>query len=163
MTSFDPHALPVPDLGLRCLGCGYHLAGLPTHRCPECGRAFDVDEHIPRGDYPVVIFDGQEVLLTPEVIDLVRRYQVPFLESHGPIEAAYGLNRAVMNRSRLTVPRDRYFEVIDLLRRQAAGQPMPPPPDSQARPDWACDHCGEHNPGTFELCWQCGAPHVHFA
>ena len=24
-----------------CLGCGYILDGLPTNRCPECGRAFD--------------------------------------------------------------------------------------------------------------------------
>src|SRR5436309_4826849 len=24
-----------------CLGCGYALRGLPTPRCPECGREFD--------------------------------------------------------------------------------------------------------------------------
>jgi len=24
-----------------CLDCGYNLGGLSTHRCPECGRAFD--------------------------------------------------------------------------------------------------------------------------
>ena len=28
----------------RCLGCGYILDGLPEPRCPECGRAFDVDD-----------------------------------------------------------------------------------------------------------------------
>jgi hypothetical protein len=24
------------------------------------------------------------------------------------------------------------------------------------RPDWQCKHCGEFNPVSFELCWQCG-------
>lgn len=24
------------------------------------------------------------------------------------------------------------------------------------RPDWQCEHCGEFNPVSFELCWQCG-------
>ncbi len=23
---------------------------------------------------------------------------------------------------------------------------------------FTCTVCGEHNPGTFELCWNCGAP-----
>ncbi|MBO1519609.1 DUF2007 domain-containing protein [Oceanisphaera pacifica] len=26
----------------------------------------------------------------------------------------------------------------------------------EPRPDWYCSHCGEHNAGSFELCWQCG-------
>jgi hypothetical protein len=29
------------DLRARCLSCAYPLRGLPEHRCPECGRAFD--------------------------------------------------------------------------------------------------------------------------
>lgn len=28
----------------RCLSCGYVLFGLPTGRCPECGRFFDPDD-----------------------------------------------------------------------------------------------------------------------
>src|SRR5437588_1214439 len=28
-------------IGARCLGCGYSLRGLESHRCPECGHAFD--------------------------------------------------------------------------------------------------------------------------
>lgn len=35
-----------PDAGddLACPLCGYDLRGLPEHRCPECGHAFDPDE-----------------------------------------------------------------------------------------------------------------------
>ncbi|MBX2849321.1 MAG: DUF2007 domain-containing protein [Acidiferrobacterales bacterium] len=25
------------------------------------------------------------------------------------------------------------------------------------KPDWHCEKCEEENPGTFELCWNCGA------
>ncbi len=25
-----------------------------------------------------------------------------------------------------------------------------------AGPAWYCRHCGEHNAGSFETCWQCG-------
>ena len=24
------------------------------------------------------------------------------------------------------------------------------------RPAWYCSQCGEHNAGSFEVCWQCG-------
>lgn len=26
----------------------------------------------------------------------------------------------------------------------------------QNKPAWYCQQCGEHNAGSFELCWQCG-------
>lgn len=35
--------LPVTTVG-RCRGCGYSLQGLPTARCPECGRDFDPND-----------------------------------------------------------------------------------------------------------------------
>ncbi len=38
--------LQLHDLdGPRCFGCGYLLIGLPTNRCPECGREFDPAEY----------------------------------------------------------------------------------------------------------------------
>lgn len=27
---------------------------------------------------------------------------------------------------------------------------------SPSGPDWTCRNCGESNPGTFDICWQCG-------
>jgi hypothetical protein len=35
--------MPSPET-MYCLSCGYDLHGLPEHRCPECGRAFDPDD-----------------------------------------------------------------------------------------------------------------------
>ena len=28
---------------------------------------------------------------------------------------------------------------------------------SISTPGWHCQTCGEHNPATFEVCWQCGS------
>lgn len=36
--------LPIPNWGLHCPNCNYALAGLPGHRCPECGTEFDITE-----------------------------------------------------------------------------------------------------------------------
>ena len=36
------HQLPIPAWDLRCPGCRYDLTGLPSHRCPECGRKLDM-------------------------------------------------------------------------------------------------------------------------
>lgn len=58
-TDFD--RLPVPDFGLGCPNCNYPLAGLPSHRCPECGTAFDVRELIePWTRLREPSFSGQE-------------------------------------------------------------------------------------------------------
>ena len=155
---FDPDVLPVPDLGLCCLNCGYGLAGLPRHRCPECGRTFTMDEHIPPGDFPVVIFYGQELRNTPDVLVLLRRYQIPYLEILRQTEAIIGYSGALLGGARLGVIRESYFEVIDLLRRQARQEPLPPSPCTQEQAAWLCPGCGEENPGNFEVCWNCGAP-----
>jgi hypothetical protein len=156
---FDPEALPVPDLGLRCLNCGYGLAGLPRHQCPECGRTFTLDEHIPPGDFPIVIFDGKELLNTADVLELLRRYQIPYLEILRETQATIGYSSALLGAARIGVIRECYFDVIDLLRRKARNEPFPPPPaQSDDTADWACPACGEENPGNFEVCWNCGTP-----
>jgi hypothetical protein len=155
---FDPEALPVPDLGLRCLSCGYNLAGLPEHRCPECGRTFAMEDHIPKGDFPVVIFNGKEVVSTPAIVELLARMQIPYMEVLRPGENMLGFGGATHSRCRVGVPRSSYFEVIDLLRRQALGEPLPEPEEEAAGPDWKCSGCGEENPGNFEVCWSCGGP-----
>jgi hypothetical protein len=155
---FDPEALPVPDLGLRCLACGYNLADLPEHRCPECGSRFTMEEHIPKGDFPVVIFNQKEVLTTPPVLELLKRARIPYVEVLRPGETVWGFGGPTHNKCRLGVPRASYFEVIDLLRRQAFDEPMPEREGEAEGPDWPCPSCGEGNPCNFDLCWNCGKP-----
>ena len=154
--AFDPESLPVPDLGLRCLACGYNLAGLPEHRCPECGRRFSMEEHIPSGDFPVVIFNGKEVAGTPVVVDLLKRMRIPYMEVMRPGETVWGFGGPTHGTCRIGVPRSCYFEVIDLLRRQAFGELMPEAEAESEGAEWTCSGCGESNPGSFDLCWNCG-------
>ena len=158
---FDPHALPVPDLGLACQQCGYPLAGLTEHRCPECGRTFNLDDHIPPGDFPPLIAGGKEVRHTADVAALLRRYQIPFIETHDPIRdtlGPYGVGRW-HQPAPIAVPRELYFEAVDLIRRHALNEPMPePPPQSavgQPAADWTCPDCHEPVPGNFAICWNC--------
>lgn len=40
----DINQLPIPDWQVHCPHCNYDLRGLPNHRCPECGGAFEMAE-----------------------------------------------------------------------------------------------------------------------
>src|SRR5262245_57025867 len=97
---FDSDALPIPDLGLHCHQCGYPLAGLTSHCCPECGWQFKMDDLVPPGDFPTLIYAGKEILLTPTVIELLRRARIPFMESIGTTENLYGIAGATNRRAR---------------------------------------------------------------
>lgn len=154
---FDANRLPIPDLGLRCTRCGYPLAHLSEHCCPECGWAFTMDDVVPPGDFPPLFADGKPVRGEPRVLDLLRTYQVPYVTLTDPSLGVFGMvrtSRAVGDP--LAVPRERYLEVVDLLRRQKLAEPMPPPPEAITRGEnWTCPGCGEMNPANFEICWNC--------
>ena len=34
----------IPNIGLKCDGCGYSLTGLTGDKCPECGDEFNVED-----------------------------------------------------------------------------------------------------------------------
>ncbi|MEX0654069.1 MAG: hypothetical protein WD534_12055 [Phycisphaeraceae bacterium] len=156
---FDPDALPVPDLGLRCIDCGYPLAGLRRHQCPECGRAFTLHEYVPRGDCPPLIANGKEVRAEVEVIGLLREYQIPYVELTEIMSAILGgaLTYTRQRPPRIGVPREDYLHAIDLLRRWELGELLPALPASAKRThEWTCSHCQEVNPPNFEVCWNCG-------
>ena len=159
--TFDPEALPVPDLGLLCRGCGYPLAGLSQHRCPECGRQFTLDEYIPPGDFPFLIYEGKEVRPTLDTIELLNLARIPYMHVMPPgdtVLSSMGLNPD-KPRGHLSVPRDLYFQTIHLLRQRDLGKTIETPSDVD-REDWKCPGCDEENPGTFDLCWSCGRARV---
>lgn len=137
------------------------MALLNAHECPECGRAFTLEQYIPKGGMPVLIADGKPVRATRETTELLRLYRIPFVEQANAVSRAVGKMAGPLLQDiggTLLVPRDRFFEAIDLLRRQKFDEPMPTPPDEGElnRPEWICRQCGEPNPGHFDLCWNCG-------
>jgi hypothetical protein len=159
---FDPTQLPLPDLGLRCRRCGYPLALVTQWKCPECGESFDLEDYIPPGAMPMLIAGGEQVRGEPEIRQLLDRYAIPVVELTDPVQGVFGgimlprFGRALPS-PHIGVPRDRYFEAVDLIRRHRLGEPMPPVPAARvAGPEWPCPECGEENPGSFEICWQCG-------
>lgn len=150
---FDLDAIPTPDLGLRCMQCEYPLGGLMERRCPSCGTPFEYESYVPKGDFPALIADGKEVLLTPEVMDALQRAQVPYVEVHGVAAHIYGPFSATHSRTRAGVPRSQYFEAVHAVKQLKDGIHALPP--QEMRPDWCCPTCLEENPGAFEICWQC--------
>lgn len=158
---FDPNTLPVPDFGLACKACGYPLAGLSQHRCAECGQPFTLEEYLPKGDWPPLIAGGESMRATAEVVELLRLYQIPYIEMSDPLRSIlpYGFGTSEKRAGRVAVPRERYFEAIDLIRRVQLDEAMPQPPVAPQRvTDWQCEQCGETNPANFEICWNCHGP-----
>lgn len=154
---FDPNQLPMPDLGILCHACGYPLAHVSAHRCPECGWKFTADDLVPPGDFPPLYADGKPVRGTVDVLQMLKTYQVPFITQFDHADTVFGLIRTSRHvGDPISVPRNRYLEVVDLLRRKKQGEPMPPPPvyltDGE---NWTCPQCREVNPPNFEICWNC--------
>ena len=151
---FDPESLPVPDLGLRCLACQYQLTGLMVHRCPECGRAFTLEEHIPPGDWPIMIVDGQGVPATSDAIALLKAAKVPIFPFSSADTAPHGMSRHYGGTPDIRVARIAYWDAVHLITRHQRGEPIDlPPPAGDV--EWTCAGCGEANPANFEVCWQC--------
>ena len=50
------------------------------------------------------------------------------------------------------------IEVTMLVKHQqrASAQQILLDYQQQRKPAWHCAQCGEHNAGSFEICWQCG-------
>ncbi len=117
-----------------------------------------MEEHIPEGDFPVVIFRGKDVTDSPDVVGLLKHYRIPHIVVLWPGQVMFGLPGITQAKSRVGVVRASYYQAIDLLRRQALGEEMPPADEAAERPDWTCPACEEENPGTFDVCWNCGRP-----
>lgn len=160
---FDPYRLPLPDLGLKCLDCGYPLAHLTEWRCPECGKAIDLDEHVPDGAFPMLIANGREVRASAEVRELFAAYRLPLVELWDTMRNFLGVVTDTRRHDGpgppIAVPRERYLEAVDLIRRWHMDEELPPPPEpAPIDGPWDCSACGEENPETFEVCWNCETP-----
>ncbi len=122
---------------------------------------FTLEEYIPKGDAPRVIYDAREVRLTAEIVELMERSGIPLAAESSALEKLIGLDVLAVKPRWLAVPRPFYFHAIEALRRFSESGGLPPAlpaRPSEQRQEWACSQCGESNPGTFEVCWRCGRP-----
>ncbi|MEM0915033.1 MAG: hypothetical protein AAGK09_10540 [Planctomycetota bacterium] len=162
MTLDDPSPdHPLPDLGLRCRACGYTLAGVTRLECPECGDKFELDDYIPEGAFPPLIADGKAVRASAELAEMFAAYHLPIVEMRDPIDTVFGgsgVSWSDRQGPAVAVPRERWLEAVDLMRRWRQNEELPAPPDDdEPGPDWVCPSCGEENPGNFQVCWKCMA------
>jgi hypothetical protein len=59
------------------------------------------------------------------------------------------------------IPRDTLFRVVQaLMRARSQGREnsliQAAHGEANRLPDWYCEVCRQNNPGTFDLCWNCG-------
>jgi predicted amidophosphoribosyltransferase len=149
---FTGHELPLPDFGLNCAHCGGALAGATTNTCPKCGAAFDPEALRPAHEWFLIGNDLCGELPLPGVQSLLANEGVPYT-----ISDERGLREIYGGRNVFTLPlrspREFFFEVLWLLReaRDELARSR-----AQAKTErWTCPHCGEKNPGNFEVCWNC--------
>jgi len=144
--------LPVPDWGLTCPTCRRPLRGLPEHRCPQCGEAFDPQAFRPPGQWFVLDAGLCGSLPIAGVQALLAAEAVPYFPVAAKSLAEIYGGQAI-NLSGLRVPSEFFFEVLGLL--QAARVEMAAARVKARTSFWICRGCGEENPGHFDICWNC--------
>jgi predicted amidophosphoribosyltransferase len=148
---FTGHESPLPDLGLRCPTCGEPLAGAVGSACGHCGAGFQIEGWQPRGAWFIVDSELCGRLPIPGVQALLAGEGVPYFPmTEMTVGDIYG-GRSMMV-ARLRVPSEFYFEVRWLL--ENARRDVEAARAGEQK-QWRCAHCGEVNPGHFEVCWNC--------
>ncbi len=148
--------LPVPDLGFSCPDCDALLDGASTHECPTCGRPFDMADFCPSGRWVVAFSSPDSVKMTCAEM-VLRQHLVPILYGDDELRKTFGALGATRFGPRIEVPRAFYFEARLILRRETA-RAEAVHADGLAEQEVDCPKCGEGNPATFEVCWNCGQP-----
>lgn len=148
--------LPVPDLGLSCPDCDALLDGAPTHECPTCGRAFDMEEFCPSGRWVMAFSSPDSVKMTCAEM-VLRQHLVPILYGDDELRKTFGALGSTRFGPRIEVPRAFYFEARLILRRETA-RAEAIHANGLAEQEVDCPKCGEGNPTTFEVCWNCAEP-----
>lgn len=149
---FTGYESPLPDFGLHCPACGAPLAGALNQRCGVCGAPFDPEYWRPIEPWFILDRGLCKELPIPGVQAMLAAEHVP----HAPVlEKSLGeiYGGASMTVSALRVASEFIFEVLYVLceaRRELLAARV-----RGARGAWRCGHCGEENPGHFEICWSC--------
>ena len=149
---FTGRESPLPDFGLRCPQCDHPLVGAVGSACGHCGAAFDPAVWRPHGAWFVLDAELCGALPIAGVQALLAAEGVPYFPvMEMTISEIYGGQSIMVNR--LRVPSEFYFEVRWLL--QSERREVEAVRAAGEQTQWRCSHCGEDNPGHFEVCWSC--------
>jgi len=134
-----------------CPKCGYSLIGIRADYCPECGIAVDYE--------PVTVFTAADLSLVWAAAMVMDQAAISNMIVTGSFDPIIGLFTSRSSMPHLMVPFKFIHEATALLEKQFGSREFGTgerPAAQESGPDWTCSHCGERNPGTFEVCWQCG-------
>ncbi len=137
---------------LECPRCKHSLTGIPDSCCPECGLLVDYE--------PVKVFTAYDQSLVWVAAMLMDEHQISNMVNVGSFQVFGGVFEKRKQMPCVEVPFKFFHEAVDLLERKfgkrhfKAGEQPKRPDDT---PDWLCPNCREENPGSFEVCWNCGA------
>ncbi len=141
-----------------CLDCDYPLIGLQSSLCPECGRAFDLDDdRTYRGilfrPFVITTLSSQldASLLQSDLQDVGVR--VSILTPNLVMAELGGLNVFSILVTEADVPKAQ-----PIVNQFLQDKKESPATKVENLPDWECRHCGEGNGGAFEVCWNCQMP-----
>lgn len=136
--------LPYPDFGRRCAKCHTPLAGAPSHACISCGTEFDPDDLRPRGDwFSLKQGDGNSALWT-----ILDEFEIPYIRRDPPRPYT------PLGGTITYIPSEFYFDYLFAMQARSGVEARAT--YLSTKTTWRCKGCGETNPGTFELCWNCG-------
>jgi len=137
----------------KCPSCHYSLRGIEPRYCPECGLHVEFE--------PVIVFSAAEHALVAAAGMLMDQHRITnMIVMPEAFDALLGMLGRSKRMPHLMVPYKFLFEAAKLLedrfgkRTFAAGEK---PPRRESGTSWTCPGCNEENPGTFEICWSCGA------
>lgn len=139
------------EIELECPKCKYNLTGVSGAYCPECG--------IDIASEPISVFAAGDISLAWAAALVMDRAAISNMIVSGNFDPIIGMFATKSGMTHLMVPMKFVHDAIELLDSEFGKRIFKlgeKPAPKETSPDWICPHCGEENPGGFEICWQCG-------
>ena len=95
------------------------------------------------------VYSNERVELVGSLQNYLKQYDIPTQIRNHYASSVMGEIGFANAWPELWVLQEHFNEAQKLLEKFDKSAPI-------QGPQWICDNCNEENPGTFELCWQCG-------